>query len=249
MMTPDERRRFDMLRLGPCVPLIYVKDYYGLDTWPLPETDPAAAVYGSFTKAYPQKKACPEGFVSRYEIEGFMAREEALTYKWMAAQLGMETKSLVQLLPQVKEFGMLPEGYKIGSMFLRNSFQEDLRRHIRGLRLLVYKDHTRYCEHLHGRIKEDLGFEVARLYCATSVQLGGNRLFAAHFDCLTLQPLSIRHSMWLNFGKPLNSQPDRCSKLFLAENKDILGPYAPGTHDETILLEYEQHLARLPHAA
>jgi hypothetical protein len=33
-MTPEQTERFEMLRSGPCVPLDYVRDYYGVG-WPL----------------------------------------------------------------------------------------------------------------------------------------------------------------------------------------------------------------------
>ncbi len=37
--------------------------------------------------------------------------------------------------------------------------------------------------------------------------------------------MSLKHQVWLDFRKPFNLRPDRCSKLFYAENRDILWPY------------------------
>ncbi len=83
--------------------------------------------------------------------------------------------------------------------------------------------------------------EVERLFCATSDRLQEYpRRFAAHFDCLTLELLSTKHSVWLDFRKPLNLPPDRCSKLVYLENRDMLKPFSAGTGEPDNLSEYER---------
>ena len=46
------------------------------------------------------------------------------------------------------------------------------------------------------------------------------RQFASDFDCVTLAPVSGKHQIWLDFHKPLDLPPDRCSKLFYVENRE-----------------------------
>jgi hypothetical protein len=61
-----------------------------------------------------------------------------------------------------------------------------------------------------------------------------------HLDCLTVEPVSATHQMWLDFRKPLNLPPDRCSKLLYVENRDLLRPYCAGTQEPEDLGEYER---------
>ncbi len=85
-MTPEQSQRFEMLGSGPCVPVAYVRDYYGL-AWPL--GDPEARFFESYIRTLARRDACPDGHVSRYELEGFMSRNDVLTKKWMGARLGI----------------------------------------------------------------------------------------------------------------------------------------------------------------
>ena len=54
--------------------------------------------------------------------------------------------------------------------------------------------------------------------------------------------------MWLDFRKPLNLAPDRCSKLLYVENHDVLRPYCAGTQEPDDLQQYAQILAEEQHA-
>jgi hypothetical protein len=238
-MTPEQRQRFEMLRSGPCVPLDYVRDYYGLE-WPL--QGPAASSFGTYVRTLPRRVNCPDGHLSRYELEGFMSRNDVLTKKWMGTRLGMSVGSLDTLLLKLDVFGMQASRYLVGSEFVAESLSEDLTRYVPGLRFRTFGNHTAFCERLHVELKKEIGLEVDRLFCATADRLGEHRLFAAHFDCLTLEPLSTRHSAWLDFHKPLNLPQDRCSKLLYVENRDVLRPFSAGSREPDNLGEYEHFL-------
>ncbi len=201
-MTPEQSQRFEMLKSGPCIPLDYVRDYYGL-TWPL--IGAAASSFERYVQTLPRRVICPDGHLSRYELEGFMSRNDFLTKKWMGVRLGMSVGSLETLLSKLDVFGMQASRYLVGSEFVAESLSEELTRHVAGLRFRTFGDHTAFCERLHVELKKEIGLEVQRVFCATSDQLQEYpRRFAAHFDCLTLQPLSTKHSAWLDFRKPLN---------------------------------------------
>lgn len=244
-MTPEQSQRFDMLRSGPCVPLEYVRDYYGLE-WPL--SAPAASSFESYAGTLRRRVKCPDGHLSRYELEGFMSRNDLLTKKWMGARLGMSVASLEALLSKLDEFGMQASRYVVGTEFVAESLSEDLTRHVPGLRFRTFGDHTAFCERLHVEVQKAIGLKVDRLFCTTSTRLEDYpRRFAAHFDCLTLEPLSTKHSAWLDFRKPLNLPPDRCSKLLYVENRDVLKSFSAGSGEPENLSEYERFVESAQH--
>lgn len=179
---------------------------------------------------------------SRFDIEGFAVRADVLSRKWMAARLGMKQTSLGDLLANLDKFGMQQSRYELGSEFIADSLRDDLIRHVPGMRFRTFDDHNAFCERLHSEVA-NVGVAIDRLICATSAQLGEYpRRFAIHFDTLTFEPLSAKHSVWLNFRKPLNLPPDRCSKLFYVENRDRLKLFVAGSSEPDDLEIYEQTL-------
>jgi len=53
--------------------------------------------------------------------------------------------------------------------------------------------------------------------------------------------------MWLDFQKPLSLGPDRCSKLFYAENHHALRPYRAGRQEPDDLEMYQQFFREQEH--
>ena len=227
-MNPSETERLEVLQTGEYVPLgQYVTDYYGL-SWPL-ATDTATDLE-KYRKTRRQPAGCPEDCVSRYELEGYMVRADVVPRKWMAARLGMTLVSLERLLDKLADFGMHTSRYEITSEFVATALSEDLARFIQNLRFRTFRDHNDFCRRLHVAIKDEIALEVEPMFCSTSEQLGEDPpRYSMHFDCLTLKPLSTKHSAWLDFHKPIRLPPDRCSKLFYAANREALRPYAAGT--------------------
>jgi hypothetical protein len=177
-----------------------------------------------------------------------MSYKAVLTKKWMGARLGMSEASLDALLLKLDAFDMQVDRYRIGSEFVYESLSEDLTRYVPGLRFRTFGDHTAFCERLHAELKKVIGLEVEPLFCATSNRLQEYpRRFAAHFDCLTLEALSTTHSVWLDFRKPLNLPPDRCSKLQYVENREMLRPYVAGTGEPEHLGIYERLVGSAAH--
>jgi hypothetical protein len=230
-MNDEQQQRFDMLRSGECIPVAYVQAYYGL-SWPL--ADNAGEAFQQYRGNLRRPKQCPDDSVSRYEIEGFMSRANVLPHKWMAARLGMMEDSLDELLGHLPQLGMQPQRYAVLPGFVAESLTEDIIRFLPGLKFKTFRDHNAYCERLHADLKQALQFDIQRLFCATSVAMEDYPRFSMHFDCLTLEPVSTKHSVWLDFHKPLNLAPDRCSKLFYAENRDELKPFIMGSEPEDI---------------
>lgn len=58
-----------------------------------------------------------------------------------------------------------------------------------------------------------------------------------------MAPVSGKHPMRLDFRKALNLGPDRCSKLFYAENHDDLLPYRAGRQEPHDIDIYNHFLA------
>ncbi len=158
------------------------------------------------------------------------------------------TASLDLLLAHLHDIGLRPQRYLVYPQLVSDSLAEDIVPNLRGLRFRTFSDHTSFCERLHAELVPILGAEVERLVCATSDRLQEYpRQFANNFDCITLEPVSGKHQIWLDFRKPLNLAPDRCSKLLYAENHDVLRPYRAGRQDPDDLGTYQEFLAGQQH--
>ncbi len=71
-MIEQEQRRFDMLRLGRCMPPEYARDYFGI-SWPLPED--VCRDYDAWASRLKRPSSCGEGQISRYELESFFQQK------------------------------------------------------------------------------------------------------------------------------------------------------------------------------
>ena len=239
-MSPEELERLDFLRQGPFAPLQYIGDYYGLP-WPLP--DEARADFETWLGQLRRRTTYPDGSVSRVELERFLDRQNVVPKRWMAARLGMQPASLDDLLSQLSRIGMRAQRYIVYPELIDEALSEDLTPNLPGLRFRTFGDHNSFCERLHAELHQVLGISITPLFCATSDRIQDYpRQFAMHFDCLTLEPVSGKHQMWLDFRKPLNLSPDRCSKLLYVENRETLRPYCSGTQEPDDLDQYKHYL-------
>jgi len=109
-MTPEEEQRFNFLRSGQCVPVEYVRDYYGLQ-WPF-QNDPLHD-YEAWAVRFRRREACAGGCVPRYELEAFMQQQHVVPKKWMGARLGMTVASFDLLLAHLQDIGLRPQRYII----------------------------------------------------------------------------------------------------------------------------------------
>jgi hypothetical protein len=239
-MNVLEQERFDFLRQGPCVPVQYVQDYYGLP-WPL--ADDLHPDFELWRGQLRRPADCGEGNISRYELETFMQQKSVLPKRWLGARLGMKAVSLDRLLSRLKDIGIRPQRYVVYDDLIAESLSEDLVQNLPGLKFRTFSDHNSFCQWLHAELDKVLGIKVQPLFCETATRLQDSQQFASHFDCITLSAVSGKHQMWLDFRKPLNLGPDRCSKLFYAENRDALRPYCAGTQEPDDLEAYMQFLA------
>jgi len=243
-MNVQEEQRFRFLQAGPSAPAEYIQKYYGLE-WPF--RDELFADYEAWAGRLRRRDNCG-GDVSRYEVEAFMQQQHVVPRKWMAARLGMTTAYLDLLLSRLHEIGLRPQRYVVYPQLVSESLSEDIVPALRGLRFRTFSDHNSFCERLHAELVPILGRPVEKLFCVTSDRLEDYpRQYANNFDCITLDPVSGRHQMWLDFRKPLTLAPDRCSKLLYAENHDALRRYRAGRQDPDDLEVYQQFLSELKH--
>ena len=228
-MTDQEQQRFEMLRHNPCVTPEYVRDFYGLP-WPLP--DDVRADYDAWTSQLKRRYNCGQGGISRYELESFLQQKSVVPKKWMAARLGMKVGSLDELLGRLNDLGMRPQRYVVYSQLIAESLSEDIVPNLPGLKFRTFADHNSFCERLHADINKVLKRTIEPLFCDTSDRIKDYpRQFASNFDCITLAPLSGKHQLWLDFHKPLNLGPDRCSKLLYVQNHESMRSYCAGTYE------------------
>lgn len=240
-MTPEQHDRLDFLQRGACVPTQYIDEYYGLE-WPL--DGELANDYSVWRRGLGRRRDCPEGMVSRYELEAFMHRKRVIPTKWMAARLGMTQPSFRQLASRLPELGLRPGQFLPYREMAFEDLAEEIIPTLPGLRFRTFSDHNGYCTRLQAELRGVLdGIEIEPLFCTTADTLEDYpRQFACYFDCVTLAPVSPKHQMWLDFRKPIALTPDRCSKLFYAENRDALQPFLAGTAEPADLDVYQAAL-------
>ncbi|MEI7921123.1 MAG: hypothetical protein WCJ40_04370 [Planctomycetota bacterium] len=240
-MTPIQYHRFETLKAGEWVSQEYINEYYGLK-WPF--QDDLFEDFKAWAKVTSRQEDSLE-LVSRYQIESFMQHHRVIPHKWMSARLGMTSQSLGLLLGKLRILGMHPQRYNVYLGFISESLPDDLIRNLGSLRFRTFSDHNSFCERLHAEIDKSLELKVDPLFCTTSDRLEDYpKQFAINFDCITLEPVSGKHQMWLNFGKPLYLAPDRCSKLLYAENYEILSSCRSCRLEPGNLDLYQQFLSK-----
>jgi len=245
-MTEQEQHYFDVLRQGPCVSEEYVSGYYGLP-WPLPED--VRSDYEAWLSRLKRRHHCGDGAISRYELESFLQQKGVVSKKWMAARLGMNVASLEALLTRLQDIGMRAQRYLVYAELIAESLCEEIVPNLSGLRFRTFSDHNSFCARLHADLDKVLGIQVQPLFCSTSERIQDHpKQFASNFDCISLAPLCGKHQVWLDFHKPLNLAPDRCSKLLYAENREALRPFCAGMQEPDDLEHYASFLAGEQHA-
>jgi hypothetical protein len=189
----------------------------------------------------------------RFHVERFLDVQELDSLKFAAAKLGMQPDSLQDLLPRLPEIGLRTnyEPYT-GLGLIGRSLSADLTRKLPGLRFKTFGTHDAFCELLHAALSDVLEFEAEPLYCATQEEMAAAenayRMFASTWDNLTMQPLSVKHQVWLDLGKPLSLTPDRCSKLFYARNRDRLCGHLAGRGEPRNMDVYLRFIEANQHA-
>lgn len=218
---------------GACVDVDFLRETYGI-AWP-----PDEQFAGDFAAWLAMRRTvpCTERKAHRYEFETFLQSQGLLTRNYAAARLGMDPESLDGMLPDLPRIG-LSKKYAVYHNITDESLSEDLVRTLPGLRFRTFGSHDSFCELLHHALHQAIGLEIQPLFCATADELGEQRMYASTWDNITLQPLSVKHSVWLDFKKPLALAPDRCSKLFLARHYDELRPHLAGREEPRDLRFY-----------
>ncbi len=221
----DDKERLANLKC-PCVDVDFLRETHGID-WPPDEQ--FERDFGAWLDSLRGTTPCEDGKAHRYAFEKFLQSQRLLTRKYAAARLGMQPESLDQVLPQLPRIG-LSKKYAVYRGISDESVSEDLVRTLPGLRFRTFGNHDSFCKALHEELLHALELEIRPLFCATAKELG-EHMYASTWDNITLLPLSVKHSLWLDFKKPIALSPDRCSKLFFARHQDELRPYLAGHED------------------
>jgi hypothetical protein len=170
------------------------------------------------------------GTFNRHTLERFFASSKAVPRKWMAIQLGMGEPSLVQLLDKLKEIQLIP--LKFSDELVAESLQDDLLGLFDEFRFRTLKDHNDWCKRLHEAIHSRFELVVDKAECSVSRAMNEvPARYAMTFDAITLEALSTKYSVWVDFGKPISLPPDRCSRTLYWEHHDILHPFLLGTRE------------------
>lgn len=243
-MDAKDRWCLDNLQ-SPCVEVDFLRQTHGINWPPNDQFDRDFAAWLDATGVKP----CADNKARRYAFEMFLQSQRLSTQNYAAARLGMQPESLDKLLLALPQIG-LAKKYAVYDGIIDESLTDDLVRSLPGVRFRTFGTHDSFCELLHGAISsalksDPLKFEIVPLFCATADQLGEQRVYASTWDNITLQPLSLKHCVWLDFKKPLALPPDRCSKLVFARYYDDLMPHLAG-REEPRDMRYYVDFARRP---
>lgn len=219
-MNDAERWRLANLKV-PCVDVEFLAQTHAI-SWP--PDDQFSHDFATWSATLRKPPQCGEGEVHRHAFERFTQSRKLLTRAYVSARLGMQPESLDKLLLELPRIG-LSKKYEVYQGIVDESLSEDLVSSLKGLRFRTFGNHDSFCELLHEALHEALGLTIQGLFCATADELGEQRMYASTWDNITLRPLSVKHSVWLDFKKPLSLAPDRCSKLFFARHYDELKEY------------------------
>jgi hypothetical protein len=238
----DDKYRDQIARLREeCAGTDFLSHLFGI-TWP-PNKDFVDGYY-PWAKQRSFHERCGDPLKSRWVAEWFLSDNRLEPLPWMAASMGMKPKSLRAVLPVLPNAG-LRRPYELYPDVIDKSLSEDLVRSLKGLRFRTFGTHNSYCTILHGALKDATGVTVEPWYCATSLRVEEyERQFASTLDSITLEGLSVKHSVWLDLGKPMRLAPDRCSKLFYAENRAEMRGMIAGTGEPEDLAVYLEWLAK-----
>jgi hypothetical protein len=174
------------------------------------------------------------GKVRRAALEWFFQDESVLPLKWAAARIGTTSEGLTKLLQRLTQKGILVREVQPSPLLVEEKAIRDFARYFTSLKDRLFYDHSDFCRSVRAAAKSDLGLErLPRLASASAVALG-EKDFAYEFDCITYEPIGLRHQVWLDFGKPMNLRPDVCGIHTYAAHRRALDPYLMGGERPTV---------------
>lgn len=113
----------------------------------------------------------------------------------------MALASIVEVISNLEALGLQTQRYLVSKDMISTFVVDDLLQRIRELRFITFASHNAFCSKVHAVLKSELNIDIVPLYCSTSVELQEDpQEYALHFDCLTLDPLSTKHTLWLEFA-------------------------------------------------
>lgn len=226
-MNEAERARFDALH-NEFIPLALAKDILGLD---VQDEDVRARLDAFVELAQSAHPVFAAGGVSRFLIEEFLNLYKLYPLRTAAARLALQVPSLLEVLDGLairKRLARPAETWGVSRAVI-----DHLWRYFGALKNRVFGSHDDMCSQLHAAVANELGIKIVPLLCSTSITRHDQPYDYAYAVCpLSLEPTSIRHQIWLNFGKWLRLEPDFCSLKFYAANRAELQPLVFGSEPD-----------------
>jgi len=227
-MKSEERRRFAALQQAWCGEWL-IRELYGLK---YADDNRLSGYFKTWASRFRRGRMVERLVngqlqVDRYELENFFQMNRVVPRKWAAVDLGMSEKSLDELIEALMgDHAPISNSSNISLQLVDNEETSHLYKHFPDLRYKVFSSHSSMCKALHESMRSQYQIDVEVLHCVTSGQLTPDDPdLASAFDAITLDPVGLRHEVWLDFHKPVNLRPDCCSTMFYVQNEAELKPF------------------------
>ncbi len=165
---------------------------------------------------------------SRFAFEQFLIFFGLLSPIDAAFRIGMDRASFGRVVQYAKEqLGVPDQAIGLEDMAFREDFVDRLHHFFPTLRNRTFSDHSLYCKALHEAFRGE-GLEIEARYDPVSMILDKSDPDLVHgMDIITCEPMGLRYSVWLNFGKPFSLEPDKTSLKTFIEHRALLEGYVP----------------------
>ena len=228
-MTPtDVKARIDQFR-RPLWTFKEVEDWYGIGLSAAPQSFLAQYRIWAETIRTAEPEVLNNGHLNRCVLELFLQRRELTAIRTAAIRLGMDVESFRKTLTAALENNLVSKAEAEGEFPEAHVYRASiLRIHKRfpNLAKLTFGDYPSFCRRLHEEIREKLKVSVTTRFCPDSENSGDEHGDIGHdIDIITQEPMGLPHRVWFDTNKPIQLEPDCCSRSTYDKYKDLLAPY------------------------
>ncbi len=224
MNSNSDRHRIAILSKGELQERSFFEATYGLNETQLDSVLTQISIWAKRQK--PKWKSSGSGF-SRWVFETYCSSFGFLPPLQAAARIGMDVNSLLKVDEWAQRIGLPSEMIRTSNGLFLESFIVSIHENFPNLRSMTFSDQTRYLRRVHAALKEE-NVEIQPAYDPVASLLSpDDRDLSYYIDIITLEPIGLRYSVWMGFGKPITLTPDIISLRTYLEYESMLKSFVP----------------------